>query len=109
MIQIGLFDILDFFFNQIFTLSNVLDVFDFEKYNDDMRAVNIEEMAEMFYTPKSIRDRYFMSKTTCLHRNPDFQEFLMSRPYYKIKYHRKRSDKYRYIGSTITKMPDTIS
>ena len=37
-----------------------------------------------------------------LYRNSDFLEFLMNRPYYKVK-NKVKSEKFRYIGPTITR------
>ena len=103
MISSNLFDVLGYVF-EWFSASGVFDLLNIEqKYHDNLRIVTSEELARMFSSIEP-ETKYFVNSQTCLHRDPEFQEFLMNRPHFHVKYHRKRSDRYNYITPTITRV-----
>ena len=73
-----------------------------QSYLDTIKVVTIEEIAQKIVNSELKRGSYQMNTNlNCLHLNPRFQRFLLNRPHFKIKYHRKRSKNYHYVNSTI--------
>lgn len=104
MIQTDFFNTLTVFIRW-FLSTSLFNISEFEYgYYENLRTVTVDEIALRFLTSNSNSKKYLLDNSiVCLHNNPNFQKFLMERPYFKIKYHRKRSKKYHYIDPTITR------
>jgi hypothetical protein len=104
MIQTGILEVLTIFFEGFFSTLN----FNFteleNKYSENLRTITIEEIAFKYLPSDSNGTKYNLdTNISCLHRDPNFQKYLMERPHFKIKYNRKRSKNYNYISPTINR------
>lgn len=99
MFHPSLLDAIDYLYSYVECLLEIITEYNQEN-SDVLRTQRVEEMAQ------SLTELYETScllKKECIHRYPEFMEFLASRPYFKVKYHRKRSENYHYIDPTISR------